>query len=81
MRDVIGRQNGDVCCQCISRYGFLIFLLIMSLSSTGIYGELYVRPYSTWLTIFLKDFWAVSSMIGHVTAGMDGRKRQNGEVI
>ena len=31
----------------------MIFLQIMSLSSKGSYGELYVRPYSTRLPIFL----------------------------
>ena len=36
------------CSSCFS----MIFLRIMSLSSNGIYGELYVRPYSRRLPIF-----------------------------
>ena len=52
----------------------MIFLQIMSLSSKGSYGELYVRPYSTRLPIFFNDFWAVSPMIGHFPARMDGKK-------
>ena len=43
-----GLQEDAPCSSCFS----MIFLRIMSLSSNGIYGELYVRPYSTRLPIF-----------------------------